>query len=84
MATAPVIVPDSKPLYIPVTEPVESTLTEKVPFTLMPPRTEHVPDQFPLTDPSKGLGTDWVTVNVCRAMVMVPVRWLVPVLAATE
>ena len=26
----------------------------------------------------------WVTVNVCPAMVMVPVRWLVPVLLATE
>ena len=26
---------------------------------------------------------DCVTVNVCPAMVIVPVRWLVPVLAAT-
>ena len=82
VVTVPVIVPDSVPLYVPVTEPFELILTWKFPFSLKP--LEHVPDQFPLTDPWKGFGTDWVTVNVCRAMVMVPVRWLVPVLAATE
>ena len=85
--TLPDMGPESLPEKLPLTWPSPAMVTENVPLTPFEyPELVHVPCQVPLAEPLKGEPVDasWVTVIVFPAMVIVPVRWLPPVLAGTE